>query len=433
MSDSGSGVIRFLLSSLGHLFRGGPLYWTWVALLTAIALAGGWHYYLQLRDGLVVTHMTNQVSWGLYISNFTFLVGVAAAAVMLVVPAYIFHRHDIKDVVLMGDTMAIAAVTMAILFVVVDLGRPDRFWHLIPGIGRFNFPESMLAWDVIVLNGYLLLNFGISFYIVYNHYRDREPKASRYFPWVLLAIFWAISIHTVTAFLYSANSARPYWHNALLAPRFIASAFASGPALMAIGLQLIRKVSDYPIRQSVIDHLALVAAIALQVTLFFVLAELFTEFYNEGEHAASARYLFFGLEGHTALMPWIWTAVALLAVALLILMIHPLRRHPVYMNVAFVLTVIGVWIEKGMGLVIPAFVPTPIGEIYEYTPSATEIMVSLGIWAFGLLLFTLLAKAALPVQCRFLKRAREAERAGFEVTDRPEPDAGSYTAGRVRV
>jgi len=393
----------FLFSSLGHLMRGKPLYWAWLTALGAMMLSGGWFYIDQLREGLIVTNMSNQVSWGFYIANFTFLVGVAAAAVMLVVPAYIFHRQDIKDVVLMGDTMAIAAVTMAILFVVVDLGRPDRFWHLIPFIGRFNFPQSMLAWDVIVLNGYLFLNLGISFYIVFNHYRGKEPNESRYFPWVLLAIFWAISIHTVTAFLYSANTARPYWHNALLAPRFIASAFASGPALMAIGLQIIRKISDYPIRQSVINHLALVAAIALQVTLFFLAAELFTDFYNEGEHSASARYLFFGLDGHNGLTPWIWTAIVLLGIAMLILMIHPLRRHPVSMNVAFVLTIIGVWIEKGMGLIVPAFIPTPIGEIYEYTPSMTEIMVSIGIWSFGLLLFTLLAKAALPVQCRFLR------------------------------
>jgi molybdopterin-containing oxidoreductase family membrane subunit len=409
---------RFVLSSIGHLFRGPLVYWLWVLFLVALIALGGWHYWLQLRDGLVVTNMTNQVSWGFYIANFTFLVGVAAAAVMLVVPAYIFHRRDIKDVVLMGDTMAIAAVTMAILFVVVDLGRPDRFWHLLPGIGRFNFPESMLAWDVIVLNGYLLLNLGISFYIVYNHYRDREPKASSYFPWVLLAIFWAISIHTVTAFLYSANTGRPYWHNALLAPRFIASAFASGPALMAIGLQIIRAISDYPIRQSVINHLALVAAIALQVTLFFLLAELFTEFYHEGEHAASARYLFFGLDGHNGLTPWIWSAVALLTVAVMILMIHPLRRNPVTMNIAFVLIIVGVWIEKGMGLIIPAFVPTPIGEIYEYVPSLTEIMVSIGIWAIGLLLFTLLAKAALPVQCEFLRRQRAREQNNWDGVER---------------
>ncbi len=409
----------FLVDSLGHLVRGRLMYWAWLVLLLGLIALGGWHYTLQLREGLVVTNMTNQVSWGFYISNFTFLVGVAAAAVMLVVPAYIFHRKDLKDVVLMGDTMAIAAVTMAILFVVVDLGRPDRFWHLIPFIGRFNFPQSMLAWDVIVLNGYLLLNFGISFYIVFNHYRGREPSESRYFPWVLLAIFWAISIHTVTAFLYSANSARPYWHNALLAPRFIASAFASGPALMAIGLQVIRGISDYPIRQSVINHLALVAAIALQVTLFFLLADLFTDFYNEGEHAASARYLFFGLDGHSGLTPWIWTAVVLLTTAMLILMIHPLRKHPVYMNIAFVLTIVGVWIEKGMGLVIPAFVPTPIGEIYEYSPSLTEIMVSVGIWAFGLLLFTMLAKAALPVQCRFLREKNR--RAGTERNPDSDP------------
>jgi molybdopterin-containing oxidoreductase family membrane subunit len=408
----------FVFSSVGHLFRGPLTYWLWVLLLLALIAVGGWYYFLQLRDGLVVTNMTNQVSWGFYISNFTFLVGVAAAAVMLVVPAYIFHRRDIKDVVLMGDTMAIAAVTMAILFVVVDLGRPDRFWHLIPGIGRFNFPESMLAWDVIVLNGYLLLNFGISFYIVYNHYRGQDPKASRYFPWVLLAIFWAISIHTVTAFLYSANSGRPYWHNALLAPRFIASAFASGPAMMALGLQIIRAISDYPIRQSVINHLALVATIALQVTLFFLLAELFTEFYNEGEHAASARYLFLGLDGHTGLTPWIWTAVALLLIAVLILMIHPLRRHPLTMNIAFVLIIIGVWIEKGMGLVVPAFIPTPIGEIYEYTPSLTEIMVSIGIWAIGLLIFTLLAKAALPVQCEFLRQQRRREQQHWDGVER---------------
>lgn len=418
MNEPRLGPAHFAASSIGHLFRGPPVYWAWVGLLLALIAIGGAYYFMQLRDGLVVTNLTNQVSWGFYIANFTFLVGVAAAAVMLVVPAYIFHRKDIKDVVLMGDTMAIAAVTMAILFVVVDLGRPDRFWHLLPGLGRFNFPESMLAWDVIVLNGYLLLNLGISFYIVYNHYHGRDPRASRYFPWVLLAIFWAISIHTVTAFLYSANAGRPYWHNALLAPRFIASAFASGPALMAIGLQVIRYISDYPIRQSVINHLALVAAIALQVTLFFLLAELFTEFYNEGEHAASARYLFLGLDGHTALMPWIWTAILMLGGAMVILMIHPLRTNPLTMNIAFVLTVIGVWIEKGMGMIVPAFVPTPIGEIYEYAPSLTEIMVSVGIWAIGFLLFTLLAKAALPVQCEFLRQQRKREQQAWDGFER---------------
>ena len=394
----------FIRDALRSILFGSPLYYAWVSGLLLLIAAGGWFYAAQLSDGLVVTNMTNQVSWGFYIANFTFLVGVAAAAVMMVVPAYIFHRDDIKDVVLIADTMAIVAVVMAILFVVVDLGRPDRFWHLIPVIGQLNFPESMLVWDVIVLNGYLLLNAGISFYIIFCHYQGCQPSLKRYFPFVILAIFWAISIHTVTAFLFSANSGRFYWHNALLAPRFIASAFCSGPALMLLGLQIIRAVTRYPIRQTVIDHLGLVMTIALQVTLFFTLAELFTDFYNEGEHAASARYLYLGLNGHAALTPWIWTALVLLVIAMIIGMVHKWRRTPMLLNIAAVLTTIGIWIEKGMGFVIPGFVPTPIGEIYEYSPSLTEIMVSLGIWALGLLLFTLLAKAAIPVECGILRR-----------------------------
>ena len=408
-----------------QMLHGSMAYYAWVALLLVIIVSGGWAYVHQLQEGLIVTNMTNQVSWGFYIANFTYLVGVAAAAVMLVIPAYIFDRKDIKDVVLMGDTIAIGAVIMALLFVLVDLGRIDRAWHLIPGIGRFNFPESLLAWDVIVLNGYLFLNLGISFYIVYCHYLGCQPKLRRYFPFVVLAIFWAISIHTVTAFLYSANAGRPYWHNALLAPRFIASAFCSGPALMLLGLQIIRSVSNYPIRQTVIDHLALVMTTALQVTLFFTLAELFTDFYNEGEHAVSARYLYLGLGEHSALTPWIWTALVMLGIAMVIGMIHPLRKNMTMLNIAAILTAVGIWIEKGMGFVIPGYIPTPIGEIYEYAPNMTEIMVSLGIWGIGLLIFTLLAKAAIPIECGTLRRPGIETKENEKVCKVPEKHTGA--------
>jgi molybdopterin-containing oxidoreductase family membrane subunit len=220
---------------------------------------------------------------------------------------------------------------------------------------------------------------------------------------VLLAMFWAISIHTVTAFLFSANSGRPFWHNPLLAPRFIASAFCSGPALSILALQIIRRVSGYPVRQSAIDTLAITMTVALQVTLFFIGAELFTEFYNEGRHAASTRYLYLGLDGHAALQPWIWSAIALLLVAVGILMIHPLRQRLWLLNLACVLTAAGVWIEKGMAMIVPGFVPTPLGEVFEYSPNATEVAIALGVWGIGLLTFTLLAKAAIPIQCGTLR------------------------------
>lgn len=391
-------VIRFIIDGIREMFRGPREYWLWLGALLAVVVYGALRYWEQLENGLVVTGMSDQVSWGFYIANFAFLVGIAAAAVLLVIPAYIFHRKDIKDVVLVGEGMAVAAVTMAILFVVVDLGRPDRLWHMIPFIGRFNWPVSLLAWDVVVLSGYFVLNLIIPFYLLYTRYKGGEANFKLYFPFVVIAMFWAISIHTVTAFLFSANPARPFWHTALLGPRFIASAFASGPALIIITLEIIRKVAHYRVAQSVIDTLALIMAIAMQINLFFVGAELFTDFYNEGAHAASIHYLFLGLDGFNSLQPWIWFALSLNVIAVIILMIHPLRKNTTYLNIACVLAFIGIWIEKGMGLVIPGFVPTPLGEIFEYVPTSVELSVAAGIWAFGILIFTLLAKAVIAIE-----------------------------------
>ena len=414
-------LIRFILDSIREMLTGSRRYWLWLLVLAAVIALGASAYMQQLERGLVVTGMSDQVSWGFYIANFAFLVGIAAAAVLLVIPAYIFNRKDIKDVVLVGEGMAVAAVTMAIMFVIVDLGRPDRIWHMIPGIGRFNFPTSLLAWDVVVLNGYLLLNLGIPFYVLFSRYRGKEPNFRLYFPFVVLAMFWAISIHTVTAFLFSANPSRPFWHTALLGPRFIASAFASGPALIILTLQIVRKMTDYHVSQSVIDTLAIIMTVALQISLFFVGVELFTDFYNEGAHAASIHYLFFGLGGFGSLKPWIWSALALNLVGVTILMIHPLRRNTLTLNLACVLVFVGIWIEKGMGLVIPGFIPTPLGEIFEYSPSIIELRIAAGVWAFGILVFTMIAKAVIAIQMGRVSYARHLPGHSQRTGVRPAP------------
>lgn len=397
-------LVEFFLDAIRQMLRGPRLYWLWLAGLSLISGVGLLAYVGQLRHGLIVTGLSDQVSWGAYIANFAFLVGVAAAAVMLVIPGYIFHRTDIKRMVLIGEGIAVAAVTMCIMFVTVDLGRPDRMWHMIPLLGRFNFPYSLLAWDVLVLFGYLLLNLFIPFYILLTRYNGKEPNARAYFPWVVLSIFWAISIHTVTAFLFSSNVGREFWHTAVLGPRFLASAFSSGPALIILGLQAIDKVTEMKVEQKVIDTLSLVVAIALQINLFLLGAELFTEFYFPTEHIAGATFLFMGLHGYNTLVPWIWGAITLNVTAVTVLTIHPLRQRTLYRNIALCMVIVGVWIEKGMGLIIPGFVPTPIGEVFEYIPSMTEVLVSLGIWAFGFLLFTLLAKVAIPIELGQLKR-----------------------------
>ncbi len=389
---------RFLIDGLKPSLRGGPIYWSWMLFLMILMGITAWNYTDQWNKGLVITGLSDQGSRGAYIANFAFLDGIAAAAVLLVIPAYIFHRQDVKSVVLIGEGLAVAAVLVAMGFVSVDIGRLDRAWHVIPYIGRFNFPNSMLAWDIVVLNGYLLLNLAIPMYILFKHYQGKEPDIRRYFFFVVLAMFWAISIHTVTAFLFSSNISRPFWHTSLLAPRFIASAFTAGPALMIITLQLIRRVTDYPIKQSVIDMLALIMIVAMQINLYFVGAELFTDLYNETEHAASMHYLFLGLDGFNALNNWIWTALVFNITAVILLMIHKTRTTMFTLNIACVLGFIGIWIEKGMGLVVTGFIPSPLGEIFEYSPTLKELGVSVGIYALGAFVFTILAKGGIAIE-----------------------------------
>lgn len=390
-------ILSFVSGALKEIFKGGKLYYAWVAFLLIVIAFAARSYMHQLDEGLIVTNMKDQVSWGLYIANFTFMVGVAAAAVLLVIPAYIYHFDAIKEIAILGELMAFSAIIMCLGFITVDLGRPDRFWHIIPGLGLLNFPVSMLSWDVIVLNGYLVLNTIIPFYLIYKNYVGEHPNKKFYLPLVLLSIPWAVSIHTVTAFLYNPLPARPFWNAAILAPRFLASAFCSGPALILIIFQFIRKFGNFQIKNEALFKVAEIMAYAMFFNLFLFGAELFKEYYSGTIHLAPMEYLMQGLHGHNALVPWIWTAIAFNVTAFVIFLLLRNIRSILLLNIGCVLIFCGVWIEKGMGFIIPGFIPDTLGEIYEYMPSSTEVMISLGVWALGFLVYTLLAKVAIAV------------------------------------
>ncbi len=378
--------------------KGSTAYHIWMATLTLLMLFGTYAYYQQIVHGLSVTGMTDRVSWGLYISNFTFLVGVAAAAVMLVLPTYILKDIDFSQAVLIGEGLAVAALIMCLAFVTVDMGGPARLWHIIPGIGNLNWPASMLAWDVIVLNGYLFINITIPFYILYHHYLGKKPKKSVYLPGVLISVFWAVGIHLVTAFLYAGLPARPFWNNALLGPRFLASAFAAGPALIILVLAIIRKYTDYYIADKTINKIAMVVTVAAQINLIMLGSELFKEFYSVTHHSSSAIYMFFGIDGKNALVPWIWTSIALNLLATLALTYNRFRRNHTVLFISCAVLFLAIWIDKGMGLIIPGFIPGPWGEIVEYFPTWVEIGVTTGIWALGAFVFSLLVKVAVSIE-----------------------------------
>ncbi|MGZ3419804.1 MAG: sulfate reduction electron transfer complex DsrMKJOP subunit DsrP [Polyangiales bacterium] len=388
---------RFLARMISQAFDGSWRFYLWMTVLTAVALVGANAWAHQTVHGMATTGMTDHVSWGLYIANFTFGVGLAAGAVMMVIPAYLYDDHEMHDVVLIGELLAVAAIFVCLLFIVVDMGRPDRFWHIIPGIGRFNWPISMLTWDVIVLNGYLVLNLHICGYLVYIKYRGERPAKRWYLPFVFLSIFWAISIHTVTAFLYAGLGGRPFWNSALLAPRFIASAFITGPAFVILLLQAVRRLTTFRVGEGPIRTLTSVMRITVLLNLFMLGSELFTAFYTGGVHATSARYLFLGLHGRHALVPWIWSAIALNTGSAVLLHLPASRKQLWLLDLACVCAFAGVWIEKGMGLIVAGFIPSTLHEIVEYVPTLSEWKITAGIWAFGLMVLTIALKVALPV------------------------------------
>lgn len=387
--------IRHFGIALTSVTKGSKLYYGWLAFLSVLVLIGVFSYSLQAREGFIVTHIRDQVSWGFYISNFTFLVGVAAAAVLLVMPAYLYHFKPIKEIVFLGEMMAIAAICMCIMFVTADLGHPERIWHMIPGPGRPNWPSSLLTWDVLVLNGYLIINATIFFYVLYKIYEGKDYKSIM--PLIILSIPWAVSIHTVTAFLYNGLVARPYWNASILAPRFLASAFCSGPALMILVFQAVRRVSGVTIDDKAIFKVAELIAYTMAINIFLLGCEVYKEFYSGSIHLAPLQYLYFGLHGHNNLVFLMWLSFIFNVSALIIFVIPSLRENFTTLSIGCALVFLGVYIEKGVGLVIPGFIPDTLGEIYEYLPSLVEVGVAVGIWATGALIYTLLLKFTLPI------------------------------------
>ncbi len=373
---------------------GSRRYWLWLLVLAALIAAGLACYLRQLEQGLVITGLNRDVTWGLYIAQFTFLVGVAASAVMVVLPYYL---HDFKvfgRITILGEFLAIAAVTMCMLFIFVDMGQPARVLNVM----LHPTPNSIMFWDMISLAGYLALNAVIAL-VTLSAERKGVAPPGWIKPVILLSIPWAISIHTVTAFLYNGLPGRSFWLTAIMAPRFLASAFSSGPALLILLCMIIRRLTWFDVGREPIQKLALIVTYAMIVNVFFVLMEVFTVFYSGiPEHQQHFKYLFVGLDGHASLVPWMWTSVVL-AAASLVLLIPPRFRHDErILAVTCGMVFLSLWIDKGIGLIVGGFVPSPLGAVTEYAPTPPEIAIALGIWATGFLMITVFYKITLSVR-----------------------------------
>jgi len=379
---------------LEKALTGSKKYWLWVLFLLTIIFIGFLCYLYQFKVGLGITGMSRDVSWGFYIANFTFLVGVAASAVMVVLPYYWHNYKEFGKITILGEFLAVAAVTMCILFVFVDLGQPMRVLNVI----RFPTPNSIMFYDVIVLSGYLLLNLICGWTVLHAEY-----KGTKYPSWlkpiIYLAIVWAPSIHIVTAFLYQGLPGRHFWLTAIMAPRFLASAFSSGPAFILIVALLLKKVANFDPGKKAIETLSKIVTYAFVINVLFFLFEVFTAFYSGiHSHQAPIKYLFVGLEGHAEWVPFMWTSYILAAIAIILLVIPATRKNETTLVLACMAVFLSCWIDKGIGLITGGYTPTPFETITPYRPTLPEIGITLGVWAVGFLIMTILYKIALGVK-----------------------------------
>jgi Ni/Fe-hydrogenase subunit HybB-like protein len=379
---------------LEYALKGNKKYWGWLFFLALIIIAGIYFYFIQLDIGLGVTGMSRDVSWGLYIAQFTFIVGIAASAVMVVLPYYLHDYKEFEKITILGEFLAISSLIMCMLFVFVDLGQPFRLMNLF----LYPTPHSLMFWDIVALSGYLIINVIITRVTLSSEQKSvAPPKWIR--PIIILSIPWAVSIHTVTAFLFAGLGGRPFWLTAILAPRFLASAFSAGPSLLLIFCLVLKKFTKFDPGTEAIKKLALIITYAMCVNVFFILMELFTALYSGiPDHIQHLEFLYLGIVGNKTLAPWMWVSAALAIVSLVFLLIPKVRNNKKTLFVICLAVFLSIGIEKGFGLVITGFIPNELGKVVHYWPTIPETFIALGIWAIGFLLITIFYKILLSVR-----------------------------------
>jgi molybdopterin-containing oxidoreductase family membrane subunit len=373
---------------------GNRRYWLWISLLLACISAGSVMYLRQLSVGLGITGMSREVSWGLYIGQFTFFVGVAASAVMVVIPYYLHDTKAFAKVALLGELLAVASVSVCMLFIFVDMGQPGRVLNVL----LYPSPHSLMFWDMVSLSGYLLLN-GILAYnnLVAEQTGTQSPRWLK--PVVYLSIPWAVSIHTVTAFLYSGLAARPLWMSAVMAPRFLASAFAAGPALLVLLILALRWTADYNAGEAAIDKLAIIVTYAASISVFLMAVEIFTSLYSGiPQDRETLAYQYAALHGLWGMTAWMWLSAFLMIGALVILYIPQFRKSHKALALAAGAVFLSLWMEKGLALIVGGFEPSPLGAVTAYRPTAPEWTITIAVWAIGALMLTVFYKITVAIR-----------------------------------
>jgi molybdopterin-containing oxidoreductase family membrane subunit len=256
----------------------------------------------------------------------------------------------------------------------------------------------MMFWDSLVLLGYLILNIIIGWTTLHAERKGTSPP-KWVKPLIYLSIPWAVSIHTVTAFLYQGLPGRSFWMTAILAPRFLASAFAAGPAFLIILCLIVRRFTNFDPGKEALKKLGQIITYAMIISVFFFLMEVFTAYYsNIPEHKHHFEYLYLGHAGNYTMVPYMWASAIFAVAALIILILPQLRNNETWLALGAAAVFISSWLEKGLGLITGGFTPSPLGRYTTYTPTLPEVAITIGVWSLGIFILTVLYKVATSVK-----------------------------------
>ena len=391
----------------------------WVAILIAICLIGAYAYYLQLKEGLVVTHMRDYVSWGIYISNFVFFVAISLVGSLITA---IFRLSNVRwstPLTRIAEIIAVSAIVFASIIIVVDMGRPERFLNLFLH-GRI---QSPIMWDVIVIGTYFFISLLLLYLPLMPDLRilNRDPKKNpRFLNWLyrLGGSFWkgtkeqfrvsnraitilciviipvAFCIHTVTSWLF-ATTYRPGWDSTNFGAYFVSGAFLVGAGGVVVAMYIFRK--SYNLEKYItVLHFEKMGRIVVLLALLYL-------YFNVNEYLVPAFKMKKPEEQHLTQLfagefaPVFWFAILIGMIIPIFILIFKKGRKPLPMFIAGIMIVIGAWFKRYL-IVTPTllhpFLPmNDVPESYKhYFPSWQEWAIAMGSLAGALLIITFFAR-----------------------------------------
>src|SRR5215204_4920888 len=387
----------------------------WTAGLILLCLIGAFAYYRQLKYGLIVTHMRDYVSWGIYISNFVFFVAISLVGSLITAILRLANVHWSTPLTRIAEIIAVSAIVLASLIIIVDMGRPERFYHLF----LYARLQSPIMWDVIVIGTYFFISLLLLYFpllpdikIMLNNKAGSPNALNKLYRF--LGSFWqgtaaqfkisnkainilcitiipvAFCIHTVTSWLF-ATTYRPGWDSTNFGAYFISGAFLVGAGGVVVAMYVFRRY--YHLEKYITEmHFEKMGRVVVLLALLYL-------YFNINEYLIPAFKMKKPEESHLTNLfagefaPVFWFAILVGMIIPIVILLFKKGRKPLPMFIVGIMVVIGAWFKRYL-IVTPTllhpFLPMHDAPetYYHYFPSWEEWAIAIGSLAGALLVIT---------------------------------------------